>query len=112
MASPFVNNLTQNGRLSIRRAEPDGGRSHDGLDVAKIGGSMIRRWGKAGVLGRGEQGGKKGEGGRRHGAAGGWSGRRVGQGGRQEERRRKRSKAWNNCSKTNYLPKFKCILDI
>lgn len=25
MASPFVNNLTQNGRLSIRRAEPDGG---------------------------------------------------------------------------------------
>ena len=25
MASPFVNNLTQNGRLSIRRAEPGGG---------------------------------------------------------------------------------------
>ena len=43
MASPFVNNLTQNGRLSIRRAEPGGGAGHDGLDVAKMGGKPIRK---------------------------------------------------------------------
>ena len=53
MASPFVNNLTQNGRLSIRRAEPDGGASHDDLDGGKMGDKRIRMGGKAGALGRG-----------------------------------------------------------
>ena len=41
------------------------GASHDGLDIAKMGGKRIRRWGKVGVLGRGAWGGKKGEGGPR-----------------------------------------------
>ena len=40
------------------------GASHDGLDIAKMGGRRIRRWGKVGVLGRGAWGGRKGEGGK------------------------------------------------
>lgn len=61
------------------------GASHDGLDIAKVGGKRIRRWGKAGVLGRGARGGRRAKVGR-HGAAGGSSGRRGGQARRQEER--------------------------
>ena len=37
-----------------------GGASHDGLDIAKMGGKRIRRFGKVGVLGRGGIGWKEG----------------------------------------------------
>ena len=89
MASPFVNNLTQNGRLSIRRAEPDGGASHDDLDGGKMGDKRIRMGGKAGALGRGVKKEKEGRFAMvgRHGAAGGSSGRRSRQLGRQLHRR-------------------------
>ena len=115
MASPFVNNLTQNGRLSIRRAEPDGGASHDDLDGGKMGDKRIRMGGKAGALGRGVKKEKEGRFAMvgRHGAAGGSSGRRSRQLGRQLHRRELSNgiKKTAPAAENHHSPYFQCLVE-